>query len=63
MGATAEVDFRVTFPPLINDKDEIEFTGDVAAGLVGEQNVDRMSNRITASRISPICRISFLVAT
>ena len=49
MGATAEVDFRVTFPPLINDKDEIEFTGDVAAGLVGEQNVDRMSNRITAS--------------
>ena len=34
MGATAEVDFRVTFPPLINDKDEIEFTGDVAAGLV-----------------------------
>ena len=37
MGATAEVDFRVTFPPLINDKDEIEFTGDVAACLVGEQ--------------------------
>ena len=49
MGASAEVDFRVTFPPLINDKDEIIFTGDVAAGLVGEDNVDRMSKRITAS--------------
>ena len=49
MGASADVDFRVTFPPLINDKDEIIFTGDVAAGLVGEDNVDRMSKRITAS--------------
>ena len=49
MGASAEVDFRITFPPLINDKDEIIFTGDVAAGLVGEDNVDRMSKRITAS--------------
>ena len=49
MGALAEVDFRVTFPPLINDKDEIIFTGDVAADLVGEDNVDRMSKRITAS--------------
>jgi len=49
MGASAEVDFRVTFPPLINDKDEIIFTGDVAADLVGEDNVDRMSKRITAS--------------
>ena len=49
MGALAEVDFRVTFPPLINDKDEIIFAGDVAADLVGEDNVDRMSKRITAS--------------
>ena len=49
MGASADVDFRVTFPPLINDKDEIIFTGDVAADLVGEDNVDRMSKRITAS--------------
>ena len=49
MGASAEVDFRVTFPPLINDKDEIIFTGNVAADLVGEDNVDRMSKRITAS--------------
>ena len=49
MGARAEVDFRVTFPPLINDEDEITFTGDVAASLVGEENVNRRSARITAS--------------
>ncbi len=49
MGARAEVDFRVTFPPLINDEEEITFTGDVAASLVGEQNVNRKSDRITAS--------------
>ena len=49
MGASAEVDFRVVFPPLLNANEETAFAGDVAASLVGEENVDRMSNRITAS--------------
>ena len=49
MGANAEVDFRVVFPPLVNAEEQMTFAGDVAAGLVGETNVNRMSNRITAS--------------
>ena len=49
MGATAEVDFRITFPPLINSEQEIEFAGDVAAKLVGKENVNRMSNRAMGS--------------
>ena len=49
MGAHAEVDFRVEFPPLINDPEQVAFAGDVAAALVGEDNVNRMSSRITAS--------------
>ena len=49
MGASASVDFRVVFPPLVNDAEQIAFAGDVAAGLVGEDNINRMSNRITAS--------------
>ena len=49
LGATAEVDFRVVFPPLINSAEQIQFAGDVAASLVGEKNVNRSANRITAS--------------
>jgi hippurate hydrolase len=49
LGAVAEVDFRITFPPLINSEDEINFTGDVAAALVGEENVNRNSNRVMGS--------------
>jgi amidohydrolase len=49
MGAEVDVDFRVVFPPLINNDDEIQFAGDVAADLVGEENVNRMNSRINAS--------------
>ena len=49
MGAVAEVDFRKTFPPLINSEDEINFAGDVAAAIVGETNVNRNSNRVMGS--------------
>ena len=49
LGATAEVDFRVVFPPLINNVEQIQFAGDVAASLVGEENVNRSADRITAS--------------
>ncbi|MDE2516607.1 MAG: amidohydrolase [Rhodospirillales bacterium] len=40
-GATAEVDFRVIFAPLINDAEQTDAIADAAAALVGEANVDR----------------------
>jgi hippurate hydrolase len=40
-GATAEVDFRVIFAPLINDHEQTDAIADAAAALVGEAAVDR----------------------
>jgi hippurate hydrolase len=40
-GATAELAFRILFPPLVNDAEEARFIGDVAAELVGDGNVNR----------------------
>jgi hippurate hydrolase len=40
-GATAEVDFRLIFAPLINDDAQTDAIADAAAALVGEANVDR----------------------
>ena len=40
-GAAAQLDYRSSYPPLINDANEAAFVGDVAAELVGEHNVDR----------------------
>jgi len=40
-GATAELDFRVLFPVLMNHADETQFILDVAAELVGDENVNR----------------------
>ena len=48
-GATAEVDFREVFLPLVNTPEETEFVADVAASLVGEDNVDRRRPLIMAS--------------
>ena len=48
-GATARVDFRQLFAPLVNDAAETALFGDVAAELVGEQNVDRERDLIVAS--------------
>jgi hippurate hydrolase len=48
-GAAAELDFRLIFPPLVNDAGETEFIADTAAELVGENNVDRSGNRVMAS--------------
>ena len=48
-GATAELDFRVIFPPLVNDAAEAEFIADVAAELVGENSVNRNGNLVMAS--------------
>src|ERR1041384_3151714 len=48
-GATARVDFRRLFAPLVNDAVETAVFADVAAGLVGEANVDRARDLIMAS--------------
>jgi len=40
-GATAELDFRLGYPPLVNHAPEAAFIADVAATLVGDENVDR----------------------
>lgn len=48
-GATAELDFRLIFPPLVNDATEAGFIADVAADLVGADNVNRDGNLVMAS--------------
>jgi amidohydrolase len=48
-GATAEVDFRVIFAPLVNAIDETAFAADVAAEIAGEANVNRERDLIMAS--------------
>ena len=48
-GATARVDCRRLFAPLVNDAAETAVFADVAAGLVGEANVDRARDLIMAS--------------
>ena len=48
-GATAELDFRTLFPPLVNDAAEAEFIADTAAELVGAENVNRNGNLVMAS--------------
>jgi len=48
-GATANVDFRRLFAPLVNDPAETAEFADVAAEIVGEQNVDRERSLIMAS--------------
>jgi hippurate hydrolase len=42
-GAEASLDFRVIFAPMINNEVEAQLYGDAAAGLVGEENIDRHS--------------------
>jgi hippurate hydrolase len=48
-GATAEVDFREIFLPLVNTPDEAEFAADIAASIVGDKNVNRNRPLIMAS--------------
>ena len=48
-GATAELDFRILFPPLVNDAAETEFIAETAAELVGADNVNRDGNLVMAS--------------
>jgi hippurate hydrolase len=48
-GATADLDFRIVFPPLVNDAAEAEFIADVASELVSSDNVNRNGNLVMAS--------------
>jgi amidohydrolase len=48
-GATAELDFRILFPPLVNDAAEAEFIAEAAAELVGADNVNRDGGLVMAS--------------
>ena len=48
-GAAAELDFRILFPPLVNDAGEAEFIADTAAEIVGAGNVNRDGNLVMAS--------------
>ena len=48
-GATVDVDFREVFLPLVNAADETEFAADIAASVVGEENVNRNRSLIMAS--------------
>ena len=48
-GATADVDFRVIFAPLVNHAAETQAIADAAAELVGETNVNRSQTPATAS--------------
>ncbi|MBM3645140.1 MAG: amidohydrolase [Alphaproteobacteria bacterium] len=49
LGARADADVRVVFPPLVNDPGEARYIADVAAGIVGEANVNREGPFVMAS--------------
>jgi hippurate hydrolase len=49
LGASAEVDFRVLFAPLVNGAEPTREFADAAADLVGEGNVDRNKPPVSAS--------------
>ncbi len=49
LGATAALDFRVIFPPLVNDATATQFIADCAAEIVGGENVDRAGGLTMAS--------------
>jgi hippurate hydrolase len=49
LGASAEVDYRLIFAPLVNAAEPTRVIGDTAAELVGEANVDRSKTPASAS--------------
>ena len=49
MGATTEFSFNNAFLPLVNTPEEALFAGDIAAELVGEENIERNRSLIMAS--------------
>jgi amidohydrolase len=49
LGGKAEPDVRVVFPPLVNDRDSVKFIADVAAEIVGDENMNREGPYVMAS--------------
>ena len=49
LGGVAKPDVRVVFPPLVNDKDAVKFIADVAAEIVGTDNMNREGPFVMAS--------------
>jgi amidohydrolase len=49
MGASATLDFRVIFPPLVNEAAATQFVADCATELVGADHVDRAGGLTMAS--------------
>ena len=49
LGGSAKADVRVVFPPLVNDKDAVKFIADVAAEIVGHDNMNREGPYVMAS--------------
>jgi amidohydrolase len=49
LGGSAKADVRVAFPPLVNDRDSVKFISDVAAKIVGEENMNREGPFVMAS--------------
>ncbi len=48
-GATAEVDFRVLFPPTVNNADEAAYAAKICDELVGAENVNRNPDVVMGS--------------
>ena len=48
-GATAEIDFRFQFQPVVNDEAETRLIADIAAELVGEARVERNRSPVMGS--------------
>lgn len=49
LGGTAKADVRVVFPPLVNDPNAVKFIADVAAEIVGSENMNREGPYVMAS--------------
>jgi metal-dependent amidase/aminoacylase/carboxypeptidase family protein len=49
LGGKAKADIRVSFPPLVNNAEQAMWLADVAAGVVGEENVNRDGHLVMGS--------------
>ncbi|HSI00299.1 MAG TPA: M20 aminoacylase family protein [Reyranella sp.] len=49
LGGAAKADVRIAFPPLVNDRDSVNFIADVAESIVGKENMNREGPYVMAS--------------
>ena len=49
LGGSAKADVRIAFPPLVNDRDAVNFIADVAETIVGKENMNREGPYVMAS--------------